>query len=328
MIVHSFSAYFHTLLLLAFITGIGFSVITPSVNSGVMNLVASGNRAFSMGLTLGFSGLGGFLGAVLLPALAVMIGWRSALLGSGCFALVVSLVIVRFLRNPEDSRHDRDKDCYNDLSSPPISLKHRLKALLNNRTLLLVGTMGFVFGISISSISGHYTLYLHQDLLFRPGLAGLGLGLFQVGGTLGLPFWGFLNDKLLRGNRRTGLLILAFLVASLCLVFGFLVSAQFFPAVMVIGLSFILGFFVMGMSGIYFTWFCELVPTDSIGVATGLALIFIRVGVVLSPPLFGLLADIRGGYAHSWLVLGASIIVISSLFLYFSAKYKPDRGLI
>jgi len=70
--------------------------------------------------------------------------------------------------------------------------------------------------------------------------------------------------------------------------------------------SLILGFVSLGWMGLYFTTIIELASEKLAGIGTGLSLVFVRFGVLLSPPLFGLLADFNGSYQLSW--LGMAII--------------------
>ncbi len=98
IILHPLAPYFFILLILAFFTGLAFSIITPSLNKAVMVKVTQENRATSMGIIQMGGGAGGFLGASLLPILGENFSWRIAILFSGFLAICIGLFIFRFYR--------------------------------------------------------------------------------------------------------------------------------------------------------------------------------------------------------------------------------------
>ena len=79
----------------------------------------------------------------------------------------------------------------------------------------------------------------------------------------------------------------------------------------IVALSLLLGFSVLGTPGLFFTTVTEVAPAGSAGVATGVALMFSRVGVMVAPPIFGHIADVTGVYATSWVVLAVASVVVS-----------------
>jgi len=319
MILHSVSPYFGLILILAFFTGIAFSLITPSVNKGVIELSEPSKRSSSMGLVHGGGGLGGFFGAVMLPYFGEMFGWRTALLFSSIFAVLIAFFIFRFYQ-PVVEKKEAEENEVNPEENKTTTLKEDLKYLLKNRYLVSVFSMGAVFGMGISSVTGHFPLYLARDLGTTASFAGLGLGIYHIGGITGQPFWGLVNERVFHGNRRKGLSLLGLLVAFLIFFFGLVVSRFSFPPYAILIFSFLLGFCTLGIIAIYFTAVSELVSNKYTGVVTGLALIFPRTSTVITPPLFGLVADITGTYALSWVLLGAIVLILTLGFLYFSGK--------
>ena len=108
---------------------------------------------------------------------------------------------------------------------------------------------------------------------------------------------------------------------SLTLVMFFyfrIISAVELPIYIIYLSSLILGFVSLGWMGLYFTSVIELASEKLAGIGTGLSLVFIRLGVLLSPPLFGLLADLNNSYQLSWLgmaiVTGFFTIIFAFVF--------------
>lgn len=321
-LLHSFSPYFWVLLVLAFFTGIAFSMITPAVNRGVLEASEPASRGFSMGLVYSGGGLGGFLGAVMLPMLGEITGWRTALACGSIFAIVTALFIFVYYKD-KHTGEERKNEQPQELST---SLKEDLLLFLRNPYFLCLCLMGIVFGMSISAIASHYPLYLTLDLGYSISFAGLALGIIHIGGIVGQPFWGLINEKVFHGDRRKGLFLLGMLIAMLTFFFGLVVSNFPFPAYAILAYSFLLGFCIMGVIAIFFTAVGELVSKERIGVITGAALIFTRASTMIAPPLFGLVADLRGTYSFSWLILGSVVLLLTVSFFYFSGKYPIAPG--
>lgn len=319
MVLHSVSPFFGMILILAFITGFAFSLITPSVNKGVIELSEPSKRSSYMGIVHGGGGFGGFLGAVMLPYFGEIVGWRTTLLFGSMFAILIAFFILRFYQPVINRKDDNVENNPGEIET--TTLKEDLLYLMRNRYLVSLFLMGVVFGMGISSVTGHFPLYLTRDLGTTASFAGLGLGVFHIGGIIGQPFWGMINEKVFRGNRRKGLFMLGLLIAGLIFFFGLVVSRFYFPPYAILIFSFLLGFCTMGIIAIYFTAVSELVSKKYVGVVTGLALIFPRSSTVITPPIFGLVADISGTYALSWVILGIVVLSLTMGFYYFSGRH-------
>ena len=318
MFLQSRSPNFTLILLLALITGLFFSIITPSLNKAVMQRTTPKNRATSMGVMQMGGGIGGFTGATFLPFLGEKFGWRNAVSFSAFIALLVGIFIFIFFK--ERKEDTGEKSSYQN----QLSFKKSIFKLFKNKNLLLVCFFGLILGFNSGAIPAHYTLYLTQDISMSRTAAGFAFGLMQIGGILGRPLWGFLNDKFLNGSRTKGLVIVGLSLTLVTVYYTYFISV-FIPSIYIIYLSsFILGFMALGWMGLYFTAVIELASEEFTGIGTGLSLIFIRFGVLLSPPLFGLLADLNRSYQLSWLGL-SFLTVISTILFAFVFKDKFSK---
>lgn len=322
IVLHALSPFFGLILFFSFITGTAFSLITPSVNKGIFELSDPSKRSFSMGLVHGGGGLGGVLGEVMLPYLGELYGWRTALLMGSILAFTVTLLIARFYNPPAINDDEENSKSGKKENS---SLKADLLGLLGNRYLVSVFLMGIVFGMSISSVTGHFALFLTRDLGMTTTLAGIGLGAFHVGGVLGQPFWGMINEAFFHGDRRRGLFLLGLLIAIMALFMGLVINRFNFSTYAVLFFSFLFGFCTMGVITIYFTAVSEAVPLGFTGIATGLALMFPRASTVFTPPLFGIIADTTGDYSLSWVILGVIVFFCSISFYIWSGRHLKAK---
>ncbi len=308
IVLHGAAPVFSWILGLALVTGVGFSLITPSVTSAVIENVSSKRRAGAMGVAHGVGGTGALIGTMALPALGERYGWRPVMVVAGLAAVAIGLFIMATYGRLSVPRSGDDGG---SADAAAASFGAQLRELLSRRAFVCACVMGIAFGLAIASITGHFTLFMHRDLGYSPTLAGFALGAFHVGGILGQPTWGVINDRLYHGRRHAGLFTLSVLTASLSLVFGLVVARGLVPYPGIVALSALLGFFVLGTPGLFFTTVTEIAPSGGAGVATGVALMFSRVGVMVAPPVFGHIADVTGVYATSWVVLAVASVVVS-----------------
>jgi len=340
MVLHAMSPLYGLILLLAFLTGIGFSLITPSVSKGIIEAVAAKHRAGSMGLVHGFGGVGALLGTAVMPLLGELYGWRVVLGGGAVIGLAIACLIRgsyhKFAKEPDageggggadNGDADWDAGAAPGLNGAVVqesegagTIRHDLGTLLGNRALLSICVIGITFGFSVASATGHMALFLTGDLGYSPAVGGLGLAWFHVGGILGQPSWGYINDRLFDGRRRRGLLLLAFLISAMSLFFGLVAAGGHLSLAGLFVACGLLGFFILGMPGLYFTTVSELAPSGLTGLSTGVALVFTRLGVVMAAPLFGLLSDMTGDYRMSWIALAGSVFLIALSVLAVSRR--------
>ncbi len=307
--LHAVALEFYLLLILAFFTGLSYSVVTPSLNKAVIKKVAADKRALSMGVMQSGAGLGGFLGASLLPVIAGRLDWRLTIFLSGLVAIFLGVFFALSYREGKGEEAKVKAD------SAEISFKESIAKLLKNKALLKVCFVGLAFGMGVGAVPAHYTIYLTQDLNLSLAMAGLALGVMQIGGVIGLPGWGFINDKFLNKDRRRGLILISVLIVIISLTFALYVTTFGAALWFILILSFLFGTTGLGWLGVYFTAVGELASEETTGLATGFALVFIRFGIFISPPIFGHLADITESYYLSWLTLGLAILAVISLFV-------------
>ncbi len=306
--LHAIALEFYILLILAFFTGLSYSVVTPSLNKAVIKKVAADKRAISMGVMQSGAGLGGFLGASLLPVIATRLDWRLTIFLSGLVAILLGVFIAL-------SYQENEREINLEQGSNKLSFKESIYKLLQNKALLKVCFVGLAFGMGVGAVPAHYTIYLTQDLNLTLAMAGLALGVMQIGGVIGLPGWGLINDKFLNKDRRQGLILISSLIIIISFTFALYVTKFGAALWFILILSFLFGTTGLGWLGVYFTAVGELASDETTGLATGFALVFIRFGILISPPIFGHLADITESYYLSWLTLGLAILTVISLFI-------------
>ncbi len=312
MFLHTLVPLFSMLLALALLSGIGFSVVTPSINKGIIEMVDPSKRAVSNGIVHAGGGIGGVLGSSLLPLIGEHYGWRTALVFSASLAFLLALLLIK-LFHPDESK---------EIESQKTTFKQDLSLMMHNPLVWLMSLIGVAVGLALGNMTIHYTLFLTSDLGFRPSLAGVALSIFMVGGILGNPMIGFINDKYLNSNRRIGLYGLGIIVTFMYLVLAFIVLPLQLPYVLVLGISFVFGLFAFAIMGLMFTTLGDIVGAKYMGTGTGILLVFTRLSMVVGPPIIGHIADITGDYQLSFIVIAATVLLLITIFFIGTKNYK------
>ncbi len=313
LLLHGLSPSYSILLLLSFFTGFGFSIITPSATKAVMIASPQEKRAFSMGFTQTGFGLGGIIGASFLPLLGEALGWRKAIQIAAVVVLFTGLFVYKL--------YQEQKNINNIISTPENkrankkSFQKNLSTIITNRPLFIICILGLLFGISESSLLGHFVVFLTEDLQMSRVIAGFNFAILHMGGILGLLGWGFFSDRFFRADRRFGIFLVGLSAGIMYLFFGLFLYHPFLNQMTIFFFSFLFGFVALGWSGVYLTTVGEIAGDKQAGIATGFALLFIRTGMIVAPPIFGWIADINGYYRNSWLIFSFFILGISLLFL-------------
>ena len=71
----------------------------------------------------------------------------------------------------------------------------------------------------------------------------------------------------------------------------------------------IAGLALIGYQGLWITMIAEVAGPERVGAATGFAITFVSSAIALSPPLYGLVADLTGTYRAIWIVLAAFLAI-------------------
>lgn len=305
MLLYGLAPSYLFLLGLVLLAGFGFSIITPAVTRAVIMEAPPAKRAVSLGIMQSGIGIGGVIGASLLPILGVALGWRLTIQAAASFSLIIAIMLAFIYREDVTS---------NTIETTGPSLGARIFSLLKDRSLLWICLLGTIYGAVTTSATAHYAVFLTDDLYFRAGIVGLGLAMVHIGGIVGRPIWGWLSDGFFGGNRGQTLFALGLMSGCLYLMIGLLLAGNGTSAAVIFLFSFLLGTTALSWIGIFFITVGEFVGPDETGMATGLALVFTRVGMLAAPPIFGLIADTSGSYQASWLAFGILIVGVAIIY--------------
>jgi predicted MFS family arabinose efflux permease len=296
----SLAPSFVVLVLILMGAGVGYGMLNPTTTKAGMAWFPPRQRATVIGLKQVGLPFGGALGALVMPPLALAVGWRAAVAVTA--AAVVVLAILTWM-------------LYRDLPDPPTlriaAAPMLLRDVLRLRDLWLVSVTTLIFAGVQTVFLSFLVLYL-RDVLRAPLVtAAKYLVLAQVSGAMGRVIFGLLSDRLFAGRRR---IVLA--VAGI----GSAACALALPATgggatgwVLAPLALSIGFFGVGWNGVQHTLMAELAGTRRAGTAVGLGLAVASAGVSICPPLFGLVVERLGGFGVAW--VGTGIVMLLGLGL-------------
>ncbi len=300
IVAAAFTSGLPSLLAYLVAAGFGFSAGNPAAGRAVLDWFPPRERGVAMGVKQTGLTLGGIAGALLLPPLAVAYGWREPLAVAGALSLLASIIVLLAYRRP--ARDD----------APAVVTPPRLAELgqvMRRRGVLVLFACGFLLSITQASLLAYLTLYARDAFAFSLVAAGQLLALAQAGGTASRLVWGVVSDHFFGGRRRPGVVATALIGAA---VYALFALGETLPPVLLVALGPIAGAGAFGWVGLYFALVAEIGGARYAGLLTGVAVVFAWSGVLIGPPLFGLLVEVFGSYAPSWLllaVLGVSVAV-------------------
>src|SRR5207237_7747133 len=132
--------------------------------------------------------------------------------------------------------------------------------------------------------------------------AGQMLARAQAGGTGSRLAWGGIGDRFCGGRRRPGVVVNAVIGGG---AYTLLALGDRLPIEGLVPLVVVAGIGAFGWVGLYFALVAEIGGARYAGLLTGVAVAFAWSGVLVGPPVFGLVVDRTGSYAWPWLGLAA-----------------------
>lgn len=275
----SFQNSFYGLLAALFVLGLLRAGIIPLVNRVITGSFDRSYRGAIMGIIYAAVPLGGFLGAIVLPALSEYIDWNTGYRVLGLIALLGGLLSRKQIPN-------------NNLVTPIRNPLHDLVSLRSRAFLILAIAYGF-YALSLSA-DVFVTLFLVDVVKISALASGTFFGLIQLTGVGGRMFWGFLADQVFHKNRSWLLAIVNWLtVISFVLLIWLNANSAWW---MIATVMVVIGMSVASSWGILSTVLGDMVDTGTIAIATSAIFFVTNIADILGPVLFG--ATLNAGFSY------------------------------
>jgi len=276
----------------ALLIGLGYGPITPASSHILARTTAPHQMSLVFSIKQTGVPVGSMLAGAVVPSLMLAIGWQFSLI-TIAGVCVVSAALSQQLRQAMDDQRQKH------ISFAVSTLLAPIRMVLNHRPLLIMAACSFMFSMVQMSLTTYLVTYLHDDLAYGMVAAGLLLSITQMGGISGRIVWGFVADRFTTPQNM--LALLAALMA-ICSAATALVLPES-PPWMVWLILVLFGASAIGWNGVYLAEVAKQAPDGKASMATGGTLTFTFMGVVVGPPLFGLLASLFGNYRSGFLAL-------------------------
>jgi ACS family hexuronate transporter-like MFS transporter len=304
----SFVSHFSLVLLFVVLGGFGYGAMHPTSTRGITYWFPVQKRGAAMGIKqMGVTG-GSSLAAIILLPLAVVYGWRLALVAASIFLVIIGIAAFFLYRDPPEEH---------GVASNKHGLKEfftEMRGLLKNKYLLVISIAASGLAIGQLSFATYIVFFMHEKMEFSLYIAGLMFVVAEVFGSIGRIVWGIVSDRLFSGGRLIILTIIAIATAVNSIVISFIPAG--FSIIFVFLFVALFGFCIAGFNGIWMNSASEAVPKEQSGIASGFSLMLGSLGVVVGPPIFGAIVDYTGIYTFAWLFLAAVMVGVTGLLLY------------
>ncbi|WP_428490103.1 MFS transporter [Rhodopila sp.] len=289
------------LALAAIILGLGYGAAAPA--STHLLVPQTPMPVFNLVMSLRQIGVpfGGVLAALILPPLALAIGWRGALL-TEMGPILLLMVLMELPRRRWDVERDPSRRVFGRALWQPFSL-------LAEPRFRRLSVAAFVYaGLSLCLVA-----FMTVQLTTVVGLdlvrAGEVLAVYQIAGSVSRPIWGWIADRLLTPARTLAVLGIGMAIASV-------VTGLYGPGWPVWGVmanAVLAGGTAGGYTGVGYAEYAALGGSRRTE-ATGLGTAIFFTGGMAAPPVFGAAVTAFGGY-HGAYMIGAVCALASGVLL-------------
>jgi predicted MFS family arabinose efflux permease len=271
------------------LAGAAGSSSTPAGGRLVLLAFPKNRRGFALGIRQTGIPVAGLVAAAALPWIAHVSSWRWAIAVAATVTALAAVPLLSLRGMPPPPR-------------PAGPQRH----VGRNRNLVLLTIWGCLI------VTGQYALvaFLALDLNQNAGLTLAEGSVFVVianaAGIIGRIVWGLVSDRHSGGNRKT--FLLAINVVGLVGALLLFVVPRTAPLAVIGAIVALAGLALIGYQGLWITMIAEVAGPERVGAATGFALTFVSGAIAASPPLYGLVADVAGGYRAIWAVLAGVLL--------------------
>ncbi len=267
--------------------GIGYGYQNPAASQLLIGITPARSRNLVYSVKQAGVPLGGVVASLAVPALALAFGWRMALATASLVPFLLILVIHR--------AHGHQPIDRTAIARSSLLADQRM--LFGRPALATLAFLSFVYSAVQLSVSAFTVTTLVENAGWGLVAAGTVAALTQAAGAFGRVGWGLVADRMGGGFRLLG--FLGAVGAALAVGLGASLSLQA-PAALTVTLFVLSGTVWLGWNGVMLAEVARQAPEGRVGAATGAALVYTFLGVLIGPSSFALIADLTGSFAAAF----------------------------
>ena len=281
----------------AVLAGMGYGLATPGASHVLARVTPPDRRGLVFSVKQSAVPLGGLVAGVLFPPVAERFGWVWAI-ALACAMVVSAAIVIQPLRARLDD--DRDPAHRVRIDAPGQSIR----LILMTPRLRPIALVAFSYGAMQLCLFAFFVTYLVEHVGLDLVTAGLLFAVMQGAGFVARVGWGWVSDRWMSARP----LLAALGAGTIASTVAAVAFSDAWPLAGLAAASVALGATGVGWNGIYLAEVARAVPLDKVGLATGGALMFTFVGVVLGPSTFGAIVAATGSYAAAFIAMDALVL--------------------
>jgi MFS family permease len=300
-----------------FVFGCAYAASSPAGGRAILRWF-SRNRGLAMGIRQAGAPVGGTVGAIVLPLIAIHSSYRVALVAGGAVCALTAVVAVWRYREPAGAGVVT--------AAAPQSFSALVRGMARfaiEPRSVAVNLTGFLLGSAQYTAVAFIIVGLLHDGAPR-GVAALSLAIMQGTGIVARPLWGIASDRFFKGDRGAPLALIAVVGAISLWALGS-VGPSAANALVVTAIGVGLGVSAIGFTGLLNTVLAEIGGAEAAGSAMGVGLTFTYAAGFIAPPVFGLLVDTRG-FSFAWRLLALMLVLAALVALAVRRRGAPPTG--
>lgn len=311
----SIGPFYWVLMLGMLALGMGYGPIPSGTNKGIFDWFPVDTRTTGLSIKQTGAMVGSALAGVVLPLLATRTNWRYAMLFVAG-VLTAGFVVVVLYSQSDESETTEEPD------GLIVVVRERLAVsdFVRDSQFRPLLVSGFFFGASQFTVTGYVLLFLTEELLIVPVVAGLLYTATQLSGAGSRIVFGFVTDAWFGERKHLLLGGIGMIAAVAYLPLVVLKPPVTLPAVAAVLVA--VGSLALGYNGVYLTIAGELTGPEDTGRATAVSITTISLGGVVTPPVFGYLVDVTSDYSLSFALL-AVLCLLGGLAALRIGGYQP-----
>ena len=310
------------LMLSALMLGIGYGPQPPAGSAILAATAPAHRRGIVFSIKQAGVPLGGAIAGVLLPALALWLGWQGALLAAGGIMLGCVMLTLPFRERLDSGRDPAVRIRARHLFSP-ANLLNPARALRLHPELPLLSFTAAAFAFVQGCTFAYLVTFLVEGRGMALAVAGLAFSTMQTVGIASRVVTGWLGDLI--GSTRMMVILLGTCSAAMAVTLTCIGGDwPFWVVGLVCGAA---GFAVASWNGVYLAEIARIAPPGKVGEATAGSTVFTFLGYFAGPGSFSLLVAWTGRYETGFLTAAAVMTLATIALVVSSLRFRRNKPL-
>lgn len=271
--------------------GLGYGPSPPAGSDILARSVPPRQKALAFSVRQAGGPLGAMIAGATLPAIALAMGWRTALVVSAIVG-IVCVMALQPLRAAVDATRQRDLQLSFRSMFGIASLLAPIRSMRLAPSLPSLTAAAVALALVHGSLSTFMVTYMTTEIGLPFTLAGITYSALQLGGMVGRIFVGWIADRV--GTVIATLKVLAVTTTAMTLVMAAIQPT--WPVALTLAVIVLTGIAATSWNGIHLAEVARLAPEGKVSEAASGSVFFTFLAYSLGPFLFSQAVSVVGSY--------------------------------